>query len=122
MIQIQQGNILRGSFWPEKVRVISAKTIGESQVKIEAVGLETHRFYNPILSDENKAFKGQAEFVAMGHPLLESVVNNILSRYAQSAGDGATFTDPDGRREGIIWFLQAEIRDGNKEDERRNNS
>lgn len=35
MIQIHQGNILRGSFWPEKVRVISAKTIGERQVKIE---------------------------------------------------------------------------------------
>ena len=51
--KIQQGNILKSSFWPEKVRVISAKTIGESQIKIEAVGLETRRFYNPILSEED---------------------------------------------------------------------
>jgi hypothetical protein len=50
-MQIQENNILKSSFWPEKVRVISAKTIGKSQIRIEAVGLETHRFYNPILSE-----------------------------------------------------------------------
>jgi hypothetical protein len=48
-MQIQEANILKSSFWPEKVRVISAKIIGESQIKVEAVGLETNRFYNPIL-------------------------------------------------------------------------
>jgi len=52
MTQIKPDNILRGSFWPEKVRVISTRTTGES-IKIEAVGLETHRFYNPILSEED---------------------------------------------------------------------
>lgn len=76
---------------------------------------EVQREYSKVSFDKDKAFKGQAEFVAMGHPLLESVVNAILTRYAQSAGDGATFTDPDGRREGIVWFLQAEIRDGKNE-------
>ncbi|WP_052322803.1 DEAD/DEAH box helicase family protein [Methanocella conradii] len=49
MVQIQQGNILKSSFWPEKVRVISVKNIGE-RIKIEAVGLETRTFYDPILS------------------------------------------------------------------------
>jgi hypothetical protein len=53
MAQIQQGNILKGSFWPEKVRVISVKTIGENQIRIEVVGVETQRFYNPILSLED---------------------------------------------------------------------
>ena len=51
MTQIQPDNILRGPFWPEKVRVISAKTIGKNQIKIEAVDM--HRFYNPILSEED---------------------------------------------------------------------
>lgn len=50
-MQIQGGNILKSSFWPEEVRVLSAKIIGKSQIKVEAVGLETHRFYNPILSE-----------------------------------------------------------------------
>ncbi len=52
-MQIQQGSILKSPFWPEKVRVISAKTIGKSQIRIESVGLETHRFYTPILSEED---------------------------------------------------------------------
>jgi adenine-specific DNA methylase len=51
-MQIQEGNILKSSFWPEKVRVISAKTISENQIKIEAVGLETTTFYSTILSDD----------------------------------------------------------------------
>ena len=53
MTQIKPDDILRGSFWPEKVRVISVKSIGENQIKIEAVGLDTQRFYNPILSLED---------------------------------------------------------------------
>ena len=54
----------------------------------------------------------QAEFVAMGHPLLEPVVDTILARYAQSAMDGATFIDPEGKKDGVIWFAEAEIKDG----------
>jgi hypothetical protein len=50
--QIKPESILKGPFWPENVRVISVKTISENQIKIEAVGLETQRFYNPILSIE----------------------------------------------------------------------
>ncbi len=42
MIQIQAGDILKGPFWRENVRVISSKIIGENQLKIEAVGLETN--------------------------------------------------------------------------------
>ncbi len=53
MTQIQPGNILKGPFWPEKVRVISARTISSTQIRIEAVGLETQHFYNPILSEED---------------------------------------------------------------------
>ncbi|MDI3532099.1 MAG: hypothetical protein PWR28_444, partial [Synergistaceae bacterium] len=30
MAQIQPGNILKGPFWPETVRVISAKSIGRN--------------------------------------------------------------------------------------------
>jgi superfamily II DNA or RNA helicase len=73
---------------------------------------EVQKEYVKVSFDKEKAFKTQAEFVAMGHPLLEAVVNAILARYAQSAKDGATFVDPEGKMDGIIWFLEAEIRDG----------
>lgn len=76
---------------------------------------EVQREYAKISFDKESAFKAQAEFVAMGHPLLEAVINSILTIYAQSAADGATFIDPEGRKGGIIWFLETEIRDGNTE-------
>src|SRR6056297_1802457 len=49
-MEIKQGDILKSSFWPENVRVISSKALGPEQIRIEAVGQETSRFYNPILS------------------------------------------------------------------------
>jgi len=76
---------------------------------------EVQREYAKISFDKEKAFKTQAEFVAMGHPLLEAVVNIILTRYGQNASDGAMFADPEGRKDGIIWFLEAEIKDGKNE-------
>jgi superfamily II DNA or RNA helicase len=76
---------------------------------------EVQKEYAKISFDKEKAFKTQAEFVAMGHPLLEAVVNNIFTRYAQVAEEGATFIDPEGVWDGIIWFLELEIKDGKNE-------
>jgi len=76
---------------------------------------EVQREYAKTSFDKENAFKGQAEFIAPGHPLLEAVIKTILIRYAQSATDGATFIDPEGKHDGIIWFLEAEIRDGKNE-------
>lgn len=76
---------------------------------------EVQREYNKISFDKERAFKGQAEFVAMGHPLLEGVIENIFKNYTDFASEGAVFIDPDGRLDGIIWFLECEINDGRGE-------
>jgi SNF2 family DNA or RNA helicase len=76
---------------------------------------EVQNEYAKISFDKEIAFKKQAEFVAMGHPLLEAVVDTILTQFAQSAEIGATFIDPEGKRNGIIWFVEAEIKDGKNE-------
>ncbi len=76
---------------------------------------EVQREYSKISFDKDKAFKGQAEFVSMGHPLLEGCIENIFARNSETVGEGATFIDPEGRRDGIIWFCEAEIKDGNNE-------
>jgi superfamily II DNA or RNA helicase len=73
---------------------------------------EVQNEYSKISFDKDKAFKGQAEFVAMGHPLLEAGIENIFRNYDMVGGEGATFIDPDGRKDGIIWFFEAEIKDG----------
>ena len=51
----------------------------------------------------------------MGHPLLESIVSAILTRYDPVADEGATFIDTEGKKDGILWFFQAEIKDGKNE-------
>jgi superfamily II DNA or RNA helicase len=73
---------------------------------------EVQREYSKVSFDKEKAFKGQAEFVSMGHPLLEACIENIFAAHGQNAGEGATFVDPEGRRDGIFWFCEAEIKDG----------
>ncbi|MBT7821712.1 MAG: DEAD/DEAH box helicase, partial [Candidatus Marinimicrobia bacterium] len=42
--------ILKGQFWPEKVRVINSEQLSQDLVKIEAVGLKTRSFYERIIS------------------------------------------------------------------------
>jgi len=76
---------------------------------------EVQREYSKVSFDKEKAFKGQAEFVSMGHPLLEGCIEKIFARYRQTAGEGATFIDPEGRRDGVIWFCEAEIKDGSND-------
>lgn len=73
---------------------------------------EVQREYHKVTFDKELAFKGEAEFVAMGHPLLEAVVKNILSHFAKSASEGAVFLDPEGYKDGLLWFFEAEIKDG----------
>jgi len=76
---------------------------------------EVQREYAKISFDKQQAFKMQAEFIASGHPLLEAVIDEILKQFNQSAIDGATFIDTDGKKDGVIWFLQSEIKDGRNE-------
>jgi len=74
---------------------------------------DVRRDYAKVSFDKEHASKVQAEFIAMGHPLLESVIDKIMKEYSQNALEGATFIDTEGKRNGIIWFLETEIKDGN---------
>ena len=76
---------------------------------------EVNREYNKLSFDKEKAFKGQAEFIALGHPLLEAVIEKIFKEFALEAEKGALFFDPEGKRDGVIWFLVAGIKDGNNQ-------
>jgi SNF2 family DNA or RNA helicase len=67
-----QGTILEGPFWPERIRVISSRQIGNG-VAISGVGLKTERYYAEIILAEKdlekvrkvdlriKDFSGDAE-------------------------------------------------------------
>ncbi len=68
--------------------------------------------YNRIAFDKATARRHTAVFVAPGHPLLEAIIERLLALRAEDLRRGAVFLDPDGRLDGWIWFLQAELRDG----------
>ncbi|NPV74523.1 MAG: DUF3883 domain-containing protein [Pelotomaculum sp.] len=76
---------------------------------------EVHREYLKVAFDKEAAFNAQAEFVTMGHPLMEAVLETVFKRYRQDAARGAVFIDPDGRKNGLLWFLTGEIKDGRGE-------
>ena len=73
---------------------------------------EVFREYNKFSFDKKRAYKGQAEFIAPGHPLLEAVVEKIFETYRDEIEKGATFLDPSGSLNGFIWFLEGVINDG----------
>ncbi len=68
--------------------------------------------YLKFTFDKATARRTGAEFVAPGHPLLEAVVERLLSVGEEDLRRGAVFADPDGLYDGWLWFLEVELRDG----------
>ncbi len=68
--------------------------------------------YNRFAFDRETARRKDGLFVAPGHPLLESVLEQVMERGADDLRKGALFADPDGRLDGYLWFLEGEIHDG----------
>jgi superfamily II DNA or RNA helicase len=62
--------------------------------------------------DKATARRQGADFVAPGHPLLEALVEAVFARCREDLRQGAAFADADGRLDGLLWFLEGEIRDG----------
>ncbi len=73
---------------------------------------EVQAEYARFSFDKEKALKDHAEFVAMGHPLFEAVVERVSESCAQALREGAVFEDPAGKLSGLIWLLEGEVRDG----------
>ena len=62
--------------------------------------------------DIEEAKRAGVEFVGPGHPLFEAVVQLTLTRFGGDLEQGAVFLDPDNRREGLIWLVEAAVSDG----------
>ncbi len=73
---------------------------------------EVFREYSKLAFDKDTARRAEAEFVAPGHALIESVIDRLLQESEPDLRKGAVFADPDGRLDGYLWFVEGEIRDG----------
>ena len=63
-------------------------------------------------SYKEEARRSGAELVAPGHPLLEAVIEEVVAKGEEALRQGATFIDPSGELSGVVWFVEAEVRDG----------
>ncbi len=68
--------------------------------------------YLRLAFDKETAKRRNAEFIAPGHPLLEAIIETLLQRGKDELMKGAVFYSPTGK-EGLLWFLEGEIQDGN---------
>lgn len=87
--------------------------------EVRRVSREFRNRYGEVLQEyprlsfhKDIARKEQVEFISLGHPLFEAVLERVLDACAPSLRRGAVFEDPDGKLRGLIWLLEAEVRDG----------
>jgi len=82
-------------------------------VKFKNLYGNVDRSYPKISFRKEEVFKEeQVEFVAPGHPLLEAVIEKVLANFNTYSNTGAVFLDPEGSLEGLIWFIEGEVKDG----------
>jgi len=64
--------------------------------------------------DESEEYSN-AEFIAPGHPLFETVLKNVEKKFGNSLNDGGLFIDPDTDEPYFLWFIKQEIQNSNQE-------
>ena len=71
------------------------------------------RRYPLIAFDKGLArLHAESEFVSFGHPLFEAALAWVEQRLTGSIAQGAVYSDPDGRMDGLLLFYEGDVRDG----------
>jgi len=90
------------------------------EIRKIAEGVDFKNRYGSILKsypkatfDKDIAFKNpDAEFISFGHPLFEALLEWVSKNCFSKLQKGAVFEDPSGRYDGVLWFFEAEVKDG----------
>lgn len=71
------------------------------------------RQYSMVTFDKEVAQRTpKAEFISFGHPLFEAMLVWVERNLASTLLQGAVFSDPDGRLDGLLLFYEGDIQDG----------
>jgi len=74
---------------------------------------QLQRRYPMVAFDKEVArWHAQAEFVSFGHPLFEATLAWVEQKLSPALQQGAVFTDPEGRLDGVLLFYEGDVRDG----------
>jgi len=71
--------------------------------------------YKRVVFEKDHLDGPKDEFVAPGHPLLESVNQYVLEKFKPDGRTYALFADPDEEKKGVLWFVEGEVSEGNGE-------
>ncbi len=90
----------------------SVRRIAEEEEFQKRYGVIQRR-YPLVTFDKEVAFRhAEAEFISFGHPLFEALLTWVERQVDADLRQGAIFTDPDGRLDGVLLFFQGEVHDG----------
>lgn len=105
---VKQGEFYRVDSIPYELRKIAEEVQFKNTWGILA------KKYSKITFDREVAKRHpEAEFVSFGHPLFEVVLEKALRDNQEKLFRGGVLKDPSGIYDGIIWFFEGEVKDGN---------
>ena len=101
-LERRKDGLLRIPHVPTDIRRARPRTFGE-----------VYRRYPKITFRKEEATGvPDAELVGPGHPLFDAVLEKTLEPYAAALEEGATFADPEGNLDGLIWFIRSKVKNG----------
>lgn len=97
-------------YW--RIDHVPAELRRASQEVTRRVGQVRDRYPRATFYKEQAKGKPDVEFMALGHPLLEAVMQAVVERLSNALQEGAVFMDPDGQLKGLLWFVKGGVQDG----------
>jgi hypothetical protein len=82
------------------------------RVNTEPFGAVYRRYPKITFRKEETINAPDAELVGPSHPLFQAVLEKTLEAYGADLEEGATFIDPEGRLNGLLWFVKAQVKNG----------
>ena len=103
-----------GNFKVEKNGFIVIYSIPIEIAKIaEEIGFKIDKKHLKITFDKEIAFRNSdCEFISLGHPLFEALIEWVNRNYINTLQKGAIFEDLSCRYNGVLWFFEGEVKDG----------
>lgn len=102
----------QGSFLSIDSVPFQLKNIAEEEPFRRQFGSLQRRYPLATFDKESAMRVSQAEFISFGDPLFEALMIWVERNLADTLSQGAVFTDPDAKMDGILLFYQGEILDG----------
>ena len=116
---IKTYNILGGRYTIRQDSLISVQSIPRDLRKItkqenfkRTYGLINDPGFLITFDKEAVSENENLEYITFGHPLLESLIKWVEKEFSSTLRIGSSFIDPQGIYSGVIWFFEANVKDG----------